>query len=38
MNIIVGDHTDLPQLGGVLVVMGVVVAGMLAWSKRLGWW
>jgi Mg2+ and Co2+ transporter CorA len=38
MNIIVGDHTDLPQLGGVLVVMGVVVAGMLVWSKRLGWW
>ncbi len=38
MNIIVGDHTDVPQLGVVLVVMGVVVAGMLAWSKRLGWW
>jgi Mg2+ and Co2+ transporter CorA len=38
MNIIVGDHTDLPQLGVVLAVMGVVVLGMLAWSKRLGWW
>ena len=38
MNIIVGDHTDVPQLGVVLVVMGVVVAGMLVWSKRLGWW
>jgi magnesium transporter len=38
MNIIVGDHTDVPQLGLVLAVMGIVVAGMLAWSKRLGWW
>jgi Mg2+ and Co2+ transporter CorA len=38
MNIIVGDHTDIPQLGLVLAVMGTVVAGMLAWSKRLGWW
>jgi magnesium transporter len=38
MNIIVGDHTDLPQLAVVLAVMGVVVMGMLAWSKRLGWW
>jgi Mg2+ and Co2+ transporter CorA len=38
MNIIVGDHTDLPQLGIVLVVMGLVAGGMLAWSKRLGWW
>lgn len=38
MNIIVGDHTDVPQLGVVLAVMAVVVAGMLAWSKRLGWW
>jgi len=38
MNIIVGDHTDVPQLGIVLAVMTVVVAGMLAWSKRLGWW
>jgi len=38
MNIIVGDHTDLPQLGVVLALMGLVTAGMLAWSKRLGWW
>ena len=38
MNIIVGDHTDLPQLGVVLAIMGLVVGGMLAWSKRLGWW
>jgi len=38
MNIIVGDHTDLPQLGVVLVLMAVVTSGMLAWSKRLGWW
>lgn len=38
MNIIVGDHTDVPQLGVVLAIMGLVVGGMLAWSKRLGWW
>src|SRR6185295_10710919 len=33
MNIIVGDHTDVPQLGVVLVIMGLVVGGMLTWSK-----
>ena len=38
MNIIVGDHTDVPQLAGVLVVMVVVTAFMLAWAKRLHWW
>jgi magnesium transporter len=38
MNIIVGERTDVPQLGLVLTVMGLVVVGMLAWSKRLGWW
>ena len=38
MNIIVGDHTDVPQLEVVLALMVVVTAGMLAWSKRLGWW
>jgi len=38
MNIIVGERTDVPQLGLILTVMGLVVAGMLAWSKRLGWW
>jgi Mg2+ and Co2+ transporter CorA len=38
MNIIVGEHTDVLQLVAVLAVMAVVVAGMLVWSKRLGWW
>jgi magnesium transporter len=38
MNIIVGDHTDVPQLGAVLAFMAIVTGGMLAWSKRLGWW
>jgi Mg2+ and Co2+ transporter CorA len=38
MNIIVGDHTDFPQLGVVLVLMALVTGGMLGWSKRLGWW
>jgi Mg2+ and Co2+ transporter CorA len=38
MNIIVGERTDVLQLGVVLAVMAAVVAGMLAWSKRLGWW
>jgi Mg2+ and Co2+ transporter CorA len=38
MNIIVGDQTDVVQLGVVLAVMGIVVAGMLGWSKRMGWW
>jgi Mg2+ and Co2+ transporter CorA len=38
MNLIVGDRTDIPQLAIVLSVMAVVVGGMLAWSKRMGWW
>lgn len=38
MNLIVGDRTDIPQLALVLSVVGVVVGGMLAWSKRMGWW
>jgi Mg2+ and Co2+ transporter CorA len=38
MNLIVGDRTDFLQLGLVLSIMGVVVAGMLLWSKRMGWW
>ena len=38
MNIIVGDHTDVPQLGAVLAFMAIVTGGMLVWSKRLGWW
>jgi magnesium transporter len=38
MNLIVGDRTDVTQLAVVLAVMGIVVGGMLAWSKRMGWW
>jgi Mg2+ and Co2+ transporter CorA len=37
MNIIVGDHTDVPQLVLVLAFMGAVVSAMIAWSKRMGW-
>ncbi len=38
MNLIVGDRTDIPQLAIVLSFMAIVVGGMLAWSKRMGWW
>ena len=38
MNLIVGERTDLPQPAIVLAVMGAVVAGMLAWTRRMGWW
>lgn len=38
MNLIVGDRTDVLQLAFVLSFMGVVVAGMLGWTKRMGWW
>jgi len=38
MNLIVGDRTDVLQLAAVLSFMGVVVAGMLAWTRRMGWW
>jgi Mg2+ and Co2+ transporter CorA len=38
MNLIVGDRTDFLHLAVVVSVMAMVVAGMLAWSKRMGWW
>jgi len=38
MNLIVEERSDLFQLGLVLGIMAIVTAGMLAWSKRLGWW
>jgi Mg2+ and Co2+ transporter CorA len=38
MNLIVGDRTDVIQLAAVLSFMGLVVAGMLGWTKRMGWW
>lgn len=38
MNIIVNDHSRLPQLIAVLVVMSVMSAMLLTWAKRRGWW
>jgi Mg2+ and Co2+ transporter CorA len=38
MNLIVGQRTDAVQLVVVLAFMGMVTAGMLLWTKRMGWW
>ena len=38
MNLIVGQRTDIIQLAIVLAFMAIVVGGMLAWTKRMGWW
>ena len=38
MNLIVGERTDVVQLVIVLAFMGLVTAGMLAWTRRMGWW
>jgi magnesium transporter len=38
MNIIVGERTDVAQLAVVLGIMAAVIGGMLAWSRRMGWW
>ena len=38
MNIIVNDHTHLPQLIAVLSVMTVMSITLLTWAKRRGWW
>lgn len=38
MNLIVGERTDVLQLVLVLSFMGIVVVGMLAWTRRMGWW
>jgi magnesium transporter len=38
MNIIVNDHTQVPQLVAVLCVMAVMSALLLTWAKRRGWW
>jgi Mg2+ and Co2+ transporter CorA len=38
MNLIVGERTDATQLAVVLMIMAIVVAGMLVWSKRMRWW
>jgi magnesium transporter len=38
MNIIVNAETQATQVIVVIVLMALVTAGMLAWTKRLGWW
>jgi Mg2+ and Co2+ transporter CorA len=38
MNIIVNAETQATQVVVVIVLMALVTAGMLAWTKRLGWW
>jgi magnesium transporter len=38
MNIIVNDHTHVPQLLVVLVIMAAMSALLLTWAKRRGWW
>lgn len=38
MNIIVNAETQESQVLVVVALMVVVTAGMLAWTKRLGWW
>jgi magnesium transporter len=38
MNIIVNDHTHIPQLVIILFIMVVMSALLLTWAKRRGWW
>lgn len=38
MNIIVNAETQAAQVAVVVVIMAIVTAVMLAWTKRLGWW
>jgi Mg2+ and Co2+ transporter CorA len=38
MNVIVNGRTDFAHVGAVLLLMGVIVALMLRWAKRQGWW
>ena len=38
MNIIVNAETQGSQVLAVVLLMGLVTAAMLAWTKRLGWW
>jgi Mg2+ and Co2+ transporter CorA len=38
MNVIVNRETDFVHVAGVLVFVGLIVAMMLRWSKRHGWW
>jgi magnesium transporter len=38
MNVIVSDRTDVAGLTEALAVMLVLMAGMLIWTRRQGWW
>jgi magnesium transporter len=38
MNVIVNDRTDFLHVGGVFLLMGTIIALMLRWTKRQGWW
>ncbi|MGX6604372.1 magnesium transporter CorA family protein [Micromonosporaceae bacterium Da 78-11] len=38
MNIIVNNHTHVPLLIAVLIVMAGMSALLLTWAKRRGWW
>jgi magnesium transporter len=38
MNIIVNEHTHIPQLIVVLSIMTVMSVLLLTWAKRRGWW
>jgi Mg2+ and Co2+ transporter CorA len=38
MNIIVNEHTQLPQLIVILSIMTVMSILLLTWAKRRGWW
>ncbi|MEW5853276.1 MAG: CorA family divalent cation transporter [Myxococcota bacterium] len=38
MNVIVNDQTNLAQLAQALATMGLLMSGMLWWSRRQGWW
>ncbi len=38
MNIIVNAETQATQIVVVIFLMVLVTAGMLAWTRRLGWW
>jgi hypothetical protein len=38
MNVIVNQHTHVPQLLLVLALMVAMSATLLRWTKRQGWW
>jgi Mg2+ and Co2+ transporter CorA len=38
MNVIVNQHTHVPQLIVILAIMAVISGVLLSWTKRQGWW